>query len=256
MGHERIGFLPKTEKWRNIVEALGNFSNNKITINDISARTLENVRSRLLEVEKDESFLGVFQFMVDFSKSFANKKIKSDLKKSLTSYDAFYLAKYLRDLSRTFNGSAEYREMAFFSAVDAFNIFYHSNITKQEDLFKPITEPEEVWTKLGSGSGFCELSRLFFAKFTEKYLNYFLERSASSEIYDLDNRERFRLELERHLDKISHHAFETAKITQSFAAGWYNKHLQDVEVDYGSLKSFVRMALGKIREELRREALK
>jgi len=27
------------------------------------------------------------------------------------------------------------------------------------------------------------------------------------------------------MDEVSRHAFETAKITQSFAAGWYHKHV-------------------------------
>jgi hypothetical protein len=110
-----------------------------------------------------------------------------------------------------------------------------------------------VWKRASNGAGFCELSRLFFAKFTERYLNYFLEREASAALPTIEDRERFREQLRQHVDQISQHAFETAKITQSFAAGWYNRHARQGRPAHREVEQFLSRAFGKIREELLRE---
>lgn len=59
--------------------------------------------------------------------------------------------------------------------------------------------------------------------------------------------------MSRHVDDVSRHAFETAKIMQSFAAGWFNKHAKEGLPTNASMRGFLRLALGKLREELRRE---
>ncbi|MGB8472696.1 MAG: hypothetical protein WCE61_01275, partial [Candidatus Acidiferrum sp.] len=61
-------------------------------------------------------------------------------------------------------------------------------------------------------------------------------------------------QLRSNIDGASRHAFETAKITQSFAAGWFNRHVRggsnptDAEI-----RGFLAIAFGKMREDLRRE---
>src|SRR5207237_918033 len=112
----------------------------------------------------------------------------------------------------------------------------------------------DVWKQASNGGGFCELSRIFFGKFTERYLNYFLEREASAVLPNLEQRERFSQELTQRVDDVSRYAFETARITQSFAAGWFNKHARSGLPSDASIRGFLRLAIAKLREELRREA--
>jgi hypothetical protein len=130
---------------------------------------------------------------------------------------------------------------------------WHSRQSEQGYLFGSSDEAVNVWKKAANGAGFCELSRLFFAKFTERYLNYFLEREASAALPTIEDRERFREQLRQHVDQISQHAFETAKITQSFAAGWYNRHARRGRPSQREVERFLSIAFGKIREELLRE---
>ncbi|MCZ7641337.1 MAG: hypothetical protein M5U12_37945 [Verrucomicrobia bacterium] len=120
-------------------------------------------------------------------------------------------------------------------------------------LFTPSTEFLDSWRPLGHGSGFCELSRLFFGKLTERYLNYFLERAASVTCPSLEHREQFQDGIRSHVDAVSKQAFETAKITQSFAAGWFNGHARDRVPTEREIEGFLSVAFGKMRDELRRE---
>jgi hypothetical protein len=95
---------------------------------------------------------------------------------------------------------------------------------------------------------------VFFGKFTERYIKYFLDREASAQLPSIEARDRFAVSLERHIDALARHSFETTKITQSFAAGWYNKHARQSRPDRQAVAAFLSFAMGKLREELLRES--
>ena len=44
MGHERIGFLPKSQSWRHIVDQLSNFNDSDADISQIANSTLNNIK--------------------------------------------------------------------------------------------------------------------------------------------------------------------------------------------------------------------
>lgn len=70
-----------------------------------------------------------------------------------------------------------------------------------------------------------------------------------------EDRERLKDELQEHIQKVSRYAFETAKITESFAAGWYNKHTKESIPSKKDIRGFLWLAFEKLREELRRESV-
>ncbi len=99
------------------------------------------------------------------------------------------------------------------------------------------------------------MSRVFFANFVERYLKYFLEREASAELASIGEREEFGRRLEEQIEFLSHHAFDTAQITQSFAAGWFNKRVaEDRRPNDQEIIGFLAFAFSKLRQELQREA--
>jgi hypothetical protein len=112
----------------------------------------------------------------------------------------------------------------------------------------------EVWASASTGAGFSEIARLYLARLTERYLRYFLEREASAVIKSVEERERFTDNLHRSIDSVSQYAFETSQIAQSFAAGWFNKYARLQTPNNALLSNFLRVAFGKMREELKREA--
>ena len=124
----------------------------------------------------------------------------------------------------------------------------------QASLFTDPGDPREIWQRADNGAGFCEVSRLFFSKFTERYLNYFLEREASASMASISDRDRLATQLREHIDGVSRFAFETSRITQSFAAGWFNNHARDRYPSKDESRGFLSFAFGKMREELKREA--
>jgi hypothetical protein len=256
VGHERIGVLPPTTQWRKIVAELAKLPSAQANVPQLASGTLECVRTRFREIHRDTGVQAAFEFLVGLAATGginAPSSEWSNLPVDFTGNPSLLrIAQALRTWVSGREDSLEYRSIAERAATDAITT-WHSRQSEQGYLFGSSDEAVNVWKKAANGAGFCELSRLFFAKFTERYLNYFLEREASAALPTIEDRERFREQLRQHVDQISQHAFETAKITQSFAAGWYNRHARRGRPSQREVERFLSIAFGKIREELLRE---
>lgn len=259
MGHERLGILPKTKPWVRIVDELTSSDLAEDKVKVIASQTLENVRDRLSKIEGDPGVIASFKFLVTLAvaSQFENPlRFLADSNVEIgANASPYFVAKALHKYVESDTGSLEYAEIARSAAVDAVSI-WHSQNSQQLRIFDADRNSVEVWRGTSSGEGFCEISRLFFAKATERYLNYFLERALSSSVKTLDERESLRKNLSEHVNVASQHAFETAKITQSFAVGWFKKHAERRIPADTEIRSFLRIAFGKLREELRREETK
>jgi len=258
MGHERIGTLPKMRRWRDLVEALGEPSFSHEDTGKIASQTLQNVSNQYRRVMFDNGVKAAFRFLIAISVSSRRNDPKKWLAESGIRVDGdptpLALTKAAHTFIRAHQESPEYARIAQFAAGDAIVHWHRSQSPPQATLFDLPDDPFDIWKKASNGSGFCELSRLFFAKYTERYLNYFLEREASASIASIKQRDEFMHSLDEFMDEISRHAFETSKITQSFAAGWYNKNVDNDIPSDQKVDGFLRLAFEKIREELYREA--
>src|ERR1035437_5019935 len=64
MGHERVGYLPKSKKWTRIVEKLNQFSSDNDNVSDIALETTKNVRNRFKNIEQDNGVISAFKYLV------------------------------------------------------------------------------------------------------------------------------------------------------------------------------------------------
>lgn len=257
MGHERVGVLPKTARWSHLVGQIGGYYAAGVPVASIASETLQNVRRQYETLFQDDAVKAAFAFLVTFAHACRHDNPRAKLESSGIALDEkATLLSIVRALKRQIPShlaASEYGQITISAAADAVGQWYKANASNQLPLFTPDNEFLESWRPLGHGSGFCDLARLFFGKVTERYLNYFLERAASASCPSLDQRERFREAMRTHVDAVSKHAFESAKITQSFAAGWFNAHARDQLPNNREIEGFLTVAFGKLREELRRE---
>jgi hypothetical protein len=164
MGHERIGILPKTKRWRAIVAEIAAANALPSDIPEIARHTLDALGSRYANLATDASVKKAFEFLVEMARSAAGQQDVADIgQKSALSV----VADLGRHLGR--EGSLETAEIVKRAAADAIGTWAREAATSQEELF-PETAPGDRWRGLGTGAGFCELSRLFFSRFTERYL--------------------------------------------------------------------------------------
>lgn len=257
MGHERIGLLPKSLRWRQLVQRIADFGSSGTPVTDIAAKTLDNVRSRYERIPQDTGVRAAFEFLVALAIASRSPEPRSELEAVGINLPPnptpLSVAKALHEWVQERRQSPEYAEIAQGAAVDAVGAWFDQHRDTQQPLFEPSDEAFEVWRKAGNGAGFCELARLFFANMTSRYLSYFLDREASAVLSTIGERDDFQAELQSQVDSISQHAFETSKITQSFAAGWFNRYAREGAPSESEVDYFLKQAFGKIREELLRE---
>ena len=256
MGHERVGILPRRKRWTQIVDQIADFTESN-EVSEVAKQTIQNVRKRFRHIENDQGVLSAFKFLVLLSHSSKSKNLSKILSEHgirlPDNFTPLHLAKAVNEWTDRSAESNEYAAIAKESAIRALSEWYFNHETRQVNIFTEESEPLEIWREASQGAGFCELSRLYFSKFTENYLKYFLEREASASLNSIEERDRFENYLENHIDEISNHAFETAKITQSFAAGWYNKHVKEAPPSDKEIKGFLSHSFKKMRDELLRE---
>lgn len=257
MGHERIGYLPKSKKWRTIVDEVANFTANRDTIAQIVNQTTKNVIDRYDNIETDKGVLAAFKFLILLSQSARQKNSNEFLAKQgiqlPKNFNLLGLSKAIREFINTNSESKEYSTFANHALIETVSQWSQQNKIQQQIQFDNDNNSFDEWRSASDGRGFCELSRMFFSNFTNNYLKYFLEREASAKINNLFDRDIFNKKLDQHLNEISKHAFETAKITQSFSAGWYNNHVKDETPSNEKIKGFVSYCFKKLNSEIIRD---
>ncbi len=256
MGHVRIGFLPHTKQWNAIVNLLSSYDNDANVVADIADRTLEAVRKEFNGLQYDESVIKAIEYLANIIVSSRQEDQAAFLQNNGCQIDngmsVFALTACASKFIQTEEGSLEINKLARDSAMQAVMEYYEQHCDNQLNLFSNEDNP---FRHKGSGREFCELARLFFAAFTEKQIRYYIDREASSIINDYKKYDNFSDTLTKHSLEITKHAFEISQIMQSFAAGWFNKYALDKTPSEESIKSFLRTSFGKVREELRLEAM-
>ena len=256
MGHVRIGFLPHTRQWNAIVDRLSAYDNDANEVAIIADRTLNAVRQEFDGLQYDESVKKAIEYLATIVVSTRKENQVAFLQENGYSVDdnlsVFGLTTSAKEVIQTENGSLETNKLARDAAIQAVLEYYENHSNKQLSLFQIDNNP---FKQRGSGREFCELARYFFAAFTEKQIRYYIDRTASSVIGDYNKYIHFSDTLTSQSMAITEHAFEISKIMQSFAAGWFNKHALDSTPSNDSVTDFLKISFGKVREELRLEAM-
>jgi hypothetical protein len=256
MGHVRMGFLPRTRQWNAIVEQLSLFSDNADVVPRIANDTLTAIKKTYTAMPFDESVhkAVVFLAMLAFSAKQADQAayLKANGYAVDDKLSLFSLVSSAQQLIKTETGSLEINKIAKDAAMQAIIKYHETHQNNQLTLWGG--ESKSPIQSAGSGAAFCEMARSFFAAFTDRQIKYYVERAAASEINDYSNLNKFTAALSAQSNAIADHAFETSKIMQSFAAGWFNKHAASSPPSETEVTNFLRKSFDKMREEFRREA--
>lgn len=256
MGHERVGALPKSKRWREVVQGLSSLATRPALVEAVASDTLNLVKGQFRALQYDPAICAAFAFLVQAAVSAREGQLSQALGLQTAQRDIkpLLVALALRRAVAPHVHNPELGIIAQDAAVDAFRKWHVDQVSKpQEGLFDDAEYSPDPWIGLGDPRGFCEVSRMYFASISERYLNFFLEREAAAALGTIQARQTVHDELRAHLEEVSNHAFETARITQSFAAGWFTRHAGKGVPSDKVVSRFVAHALGKMRGELNRE---
>lgn len=256
MGHVRIGFLPHTKQWQNIVQQLSRFGGDESVAIKIANDTLEAIRNTYETLPYDESVIKAILYLANLA--FSAKMMDQIEYLNQNGYGVdnnlslHSLVSSAQEYITTDEGSREINKLAKDAAMQAVIRYYEKHSSGQLTLFGE--GEQNPFTKAGTGAAFCELARSFFSAFIDRQIKYYVEREAASTINDYRQLDNFTKSLTKQTNAIADHAFEISKLMQSFAAGWFNKYAISSAPTDDDVISFLKLSFSKMREELRREA--
>ncbi|RCR67023.1 hypothetical protein [Larkinella punicea] len=254
MGHERIGHLPATKRWRNIVAELTEFSQKNNNVASIATQTTKNVAKQLEQMNQDKGVLASFSYLLTLLHASKQRDPQAFLQDNgitlSNSFSLLELARSIKQFNQANCESTEYATIASQALIDTVSSWTKREQQQTTLFFGGQDDPFAPWRRAADAGGFSEISRIYFSNFIGRYLKYFLEREASASFTNLFDRSDFNKRLDAHLDDISKSAFETTKVTQQFAAGWYANNAAKKFPEVTNIQGFVGYALKKLKNNL------
>ena len=254
MGHVRLGRLPKTRTWQEVIDLIAKGAN----VERIAEAVMRASEKALSTVQGDVGFQEAVHLMTQL----AIAASKPDPAAHLSSVglfipkDASVAAVALavsEAMDNSLDGSgrrSDFGEMAQLSLVKAVTQHLKSQLptllaTTGEDVHAAIHN-------LRKQKAFGELARGFFANMTNAYMGYFLSKTLSTHIGE---GQRFATTNQVALFEaaMKTHCEEASVIVGDFSAKWFSKHRfeEGGDISRASAGGFGWFALEKMRLESR-----
>jgi hypothetical protein len=245
MGHIRLGNLPRTKKWQQVVALLDSGA----STDQVAAATLEASQRGLEEAARDPALAYSFWLLTQLPLCARKSDYIAELRKVGISVESDpglldlvgAFTDSVDDHVRRTGGRTDLGEMAQMGAAESLT----STLRQQTDsLFG--TAPSDIQRELAglaTKKNFSLLARDFFARLSERYLTYFLSRQTSNQFKNVDENRQFR-------EALSLHCKQASKIVEEFAGGWYSKANYEGGITQKKAANFIGVALKKLRAEL------
>jgi hypothetical protein len=261
MGHTRLGNLPKTQKWLELIERItgsqvsGSVLSAASYVEAIAARTLEASREGLNKAKDDSGVLYAFYLLTqvtlasrstNWEDALARHGIRLASDSTVFDLTSAIHAAIDRHVSRSSSGATDLSEMAQQSVGEAVMSLAD---TRTADLFGGSSdEVRKAIRTLSTKKGFGELGQLFFGRFVARFLNFYLSRATAAalggpRLSELADVAEFNGALRTHCD-------QSARIVRDFCGEWYSKTAYQEGIDLENASRFLAVAVRKLSSEL------
>jgi hypothetical protein len=253
MGHIRLGRLPRTRKWIEVLDLVGGGAGSA----EVAAATMDASDRGLAGAAKDAGLVYSVWLLTqiplaargdDFVSRLQQLGLDVSTAPSLLEVVGAFAGGVDEHLSRK-DGRTDLGEMAQMAACEALTAL---GTPVNASLFDS-TEPsaQETLKGLSTPKQFSALAREFFTRLSRKYLTYFLSRELSNYV---SGDGRF-ASIERHAqfnEGLDLYCRQATRIIEEFSGGWFSKANFEGGITQEKAASFVYVALKKLRSELAR----
>jgi len=253
MGHIRLARLPQTKRWEQVVERLRVGG----SIGDLAAATAHAAETELQSAKGDPA-LGYTVWLLtqlplaarsqQFRERLAELGFEAGAERSVLALIAGFSLAVDRNIAGR-SDCTDLGELARQAAAESLSSIVGS---ATQSLFGASAEDvQHELGRLATKDRFARLARDFFARLTQKTLEYYISRELPNHVgpgkslQTIDRQIEFRAALERHCR-------EAALIVEEFAGGWYSKSNFQGTLNPNTAQGFADYALTKLRDELRK----
>lgn len=252
MGHVRLGVLPKSREWTQVVELLAKGSD----VSELAAAVAIAAENELISARGDPVLANTVWLLTQLPLAARTDRFAAELQalgfnagseQSLLNIVAGFSGAVDSQISGT-AGRTDLGELARQAASESLASLVGN---QTPSLFG--SSADDVRIELGkfaTKDRFGVLARDFFARLTHKTLDYYLSRVLADHVGPdrtfgtLQQQAQFR-------DALARHCREASLIVEQFAGGWFSKGHFHGTLTRESAQRFSDYALKKMRDELR-----
>jgi hypothetical protein len=255
VGHQRLGWIPKTRKWRAVVD--GVVEGGGLAADDvdrIAALTLDAAMPVLRRSCDDAGLRYAFYLLTQITLAAREDEWRGRLSRvgiplpedaSLFDLTAGLHSAIERYVSRH-GSSSDIGEIAQQSASEALVDLAEGNATT---LFGSGGEHlRGAVRRLSTGAGFGRLGQVFFGRFLSRFLNCYLSRVTASAVGG--SRVRSADDVTTFNGALEWHCEQSARIVRDFCGQWYSKREYLEGINPTNAGGLVAVAVGKLSDEL------
>ncbi len=253
MGHVRLKRLPASRKWRQVVALLASGA----AVEHVAAAGAEAAESALEAARRDPVLAHAIWLLTqiplaarapDFGE--AAWKLGLDISSEPALIDVVAAFSDAVDhATASARGRTDLGEMARLAAAESLAA------AAAHDLPSLFGEsPEDVrlaFGRLAAPDRFARLARDFFARLTQRHLDYYLSRTLADHVGP-GRRLATAADHSGFDAALDLHCREAARIVEDFAGGWFSKTNYQGGITPQKARDFAFVALGKISAELRK----
>jgi hypothetical protein len=253
MGHQRLGSLPTSKKWRHVVELISGGAD----VGEVAAAASAAAELSMNAAAGDPAVRAAFFLLTQIPLAARKEHFAPELRTlGLKLSDQPSLVEIVSALAdavdrqaRSKAGRTDFGEIAQLAATESLNAIAGRELPR---LFgTPPESVRNVLAGLATVKQFSVLARDFFARLARRHLDYYLSRELPKHV-GVNSRFQTLREHKQFEEALDLHCRETSRIIKEFSGEWFSKQNYEGGIDLTKAGGFVHVAFDKIRRELRR----
>ena len=257
MGHLRLGRLPKTRRWTQVVGLLDSGS---LDTGELAAAVLEAADSRLRQLANDQGLGYSFWLLTRIALAARGDTFVEDLSRLGITADPGisslqFIAQVADRAREELSNSPSEGDFAELGSLALRTALTETVGQQGPSLFgSSIEDLQTAFRGYSTQVQFGRLAHRFFGDFFARMLRSFVDRELSNHVGTASGLSNLS-ESRSFLDGLDLHARQSSRIMEEFAGGWYSRHGWESQgqINRDETQRFVAYALRKLRAEIKRQ---
>jgi hypothetical protein len=253
VGHKRLGNLPRTKRWQEVVASLDGGA----SVAQIAAASSEAAEGALTRASADPTLIRAFWLLtqlplaaqqVDFIERLGELGLEVRSSPQLLDIVGAF-SEAVDAHARAVSERSDFGEMAQMAAAESLSAIVGRSLP---GLFGPTAdEVQRAFARLATSRQFSDLVRDFRARLTRRHLTYYLSRELSNHVgparrfTSIADHSEFNADLDQHCR-------EVVRIVKEFAGDWFGKSNYEGGITPEKAQAFLLVSFKKIDRELRK----
>lgn len=255
MGHIRIGVLPKTRKWKQVISLL---NSKESSTSEIAAETAKAAKDFFIQKRFDPSLAFSYWLLTQITYRAkqddyisALRKIDLDISKVKNSFDFVgQVANFSKNQIKERGESFPISDIAQLALRE---VLTESVGEVSKSLFgTTLDDIRGACRRYSSPGQFSKLARLYFSKVFTRGLKFLIDKESANNVGIGEKFENV-FDLSDFNTALEAYCYQSAKIVEKFAEGWYSKRNWQGDISEKDAQGFVAVAVDKFQAEIARE---